>query len=115
LTIRLAGLFTGGVICGIGSQIFILPWLGSIVGFTVLFAVVSAAAAWFVTSSPRLNYFGRQMALAFYLTMFQGFGVNTSLTMSRDRLTGILLGVLAMWLVFDVAWRPAPGILEIQA
>jgi hypothetical protein len=115
LTTRLAGLFTGGVICGIGSQIFILPWLGSIVGFTVLFAVVSAAAAWFVTSSPRLNYFGRQMALAFYLTMFQGFGVNTSLTMSRDRLTGILLGVLAMWLVFDVAWRPAPGILEIQA
>jgi hypothetical protein len=115
LITRLAGLFTGGVICGIGSQIFILPWLDSIVGFTVLLAVISAVAAWFVTSSSRLNYFGRQMALAFYLTMFQGFGVNTSLTMSRDRLAGILLGVLAMWLVFDVAWRPAAGILEAQA
>jgi multidrug resistance protein MdtO len=102
LTTRLVGLFTGGVICGIGSQVFLLPSVDSIVGFTILFAAVSAAAAWFVTSSPRLNYFGRQMALAYYLTMFQGFGINESLTMSRDRLTGILLGLVVMWLVFDV-------------
>lgn len=102
LTTRLAGLFTGGVICGIGSQVFLLPSVDSIVGFTLLFAAFSAAAAWLVTSSPRLNYFGRQMALAYYLTIFQGFGINASLTMSRDRLTGILLGLLVMWLVFDV-------------
>jgi len=105
LTTRLAGLFAGGVICGIGSQIFVLPSLDSIVGFTLLFAVVSAVAAWFVTSSPRLNYFGRQMALAYYLTMFQGFGASTSLDTSRDRLMGILLGLLVMWLVFDVKWK----------
>jgi uncharacterized membrane protein YccC len=102
LTTRLAGLFTGGVICGIGSQIFLLPAVDSIVGFTILFAAFSAIAAWFATSSPRLNYFGRQMALAYYLTIFQGFGINSSLTASRDRLTGILLGLLVMWLVFDV-------------
>ncbi len=102
LTTRLAGLFTGGVICGIGSQVFLLPAVDSILGFTILFAAFSAVAAWFVTSSPRLNYFGRQMALAYYLTIFQGFGINSSLTASRDRLTGILLGLLVMWLVFDV-------------
>jgi multidrug resistance protein MdtO len=84
---------------------FVLPSLDSIVGFTLLFAVVSAVAAWFVTSSPRLNYFGRQMALAYYLTMFQGFGASTSLGTSRDRLMGILLGLLVMWLVFDVKWK----------
>lgn len=105
LTTRLAGLFTGGVICGIGSQIFVLPRVDSIVGFTLAFAAVSAIAAWFVTSSPGFNYFGRQMALAYYLTIFQGFGVNTSLVMSRDRLMGILLGLLVMWLVFDTEWN----------
>lgn len=104
LTTRLAGLFTGGVICGIGSQIFVLPAIDSIVGFTLAFAAISAIAAWFVTSSPQLNYFGRQMALAYYLTIFQGFAVNTSLVMSRDRLMGILLGLLVMWLVFDIEW-----------
>lgn len=102
LTTRLLGLLTGGVICGIGSQVFILPSVDSIVGFTLLFAAVSAAAAWVATSSPRLSYFGRQMALAYYLTMFQGWGITASLATSRDRLMGILLGLLVMWLVFDV-------------
>jgi len=102
LTTRLLGLLTGGVICGIGSQVFILPSVDSIVGFALPFAAVSATAAWVVTSSPRLSYFGRQMALAYYLTIFQGFGINPSLAMSRDRLMGILLGLLVMWLVFDV-------------
>ena len=101
LTTRLLGLLTGGVICGIGSQVFILPSVDSIVGFTLLFAIVSAAAAWVATSSSRLSYFGRQMALAYYLTMFQGWGIAASLTTSRDRLMGILLGLIAMWLVFD--------------
>jgi uncharacterized membrane protein YccC len=101
LTTRILGLLIGGVICGIGSQIFILPSIDSIVGFTLLFAIVSAGAAWVATSSPRLSYFGRQMALAYYLTMFQGWGINASLATSRDRLMGILLGLLVMWLVFD--------------
>lgn len=103
LVTRVLGLLTGGVICGIGSQSFILPSIDSIVGFTLLFAAVSAAAAWIVTSSARLSYFGRQMALAFYLTMFQTWGVNPSPAISRDRLMGILLGLMATWLVFDVA------------
>lgn len=103
LITRLAGLLAGGVICGLGSQVFILPSVDSVVGFTLPFAAVSGAAAWVATASPRLSYFGRQMALAYYLTMFQGFGINTSLAMSRDRLMGILLGLLVMWLVFDAA------------
>lgn len=105
LTTRLSGLFFGGVICGIGSQVFVLPMLDSIVGFTLALAAISAVAAWFSTASSRLNYFGRQMALAYYLTIFQGFGPNTSLVMSRDRLMGILLGLLAMWVVFDAKWK----------
>jgi multidrug resistance protein MdtO len=101
LTTRILGLLTGGVICGIGSQIFILPSVDSIIGFALPFAAVSAAAAWVAISSPRLAYLGRQMALAYYLTMFQTWGISASLATSRDRLMGILLGLLVMWLVFD--------------
>ena len=103
MTTRLLGLLTGGVICGIGSQVFILPSVDSIVGFALPFAAVSAGAAWIATSSPRLSYFGRQMALAYYLTMFQTWGISASLATSRDRLMGILLGLLVMWLVFDAS------------
>jgi multidrug resistance protein MdtO len=75
------------------------------VGFSLQFAAVSAAAAWVATSSPRLAYFGRQMALAYYLTMFQGWGPGESLIASRDRLVGILFGLIAMWLVYDIGTR----------
>jgi multidrug resistance protein MdtO len=57
----------GGVILGFGSQMFILPALDSIAGFTVLFVVVTSLAAWVGTSSPRLSYFGVQIAVAFSL------------------------------------------------
>lgn len=67
------------------------------------FAIVPAAAAWIVTSSPRFACFGRQMALAYSLTMFQTWRVNLSLAASRDRLMRHLLGLFAMGLIFDVA------------
>jgi multidrug resistance protein MdtO len=55
----------------------------------------------FVTCSPRLSYFGLQVALAFYLINLQKFAVEISLSIARDRIVGILLGLFMMWLVFD--------------
>jgi len=45
-----------------------------------------------MTSSPRLSYFGLQAALAFYLINLQDFAAQTSLSIARDRVVGILLG-----------------------
>lgn len=105
LAIRIAGMLVGGLIFGVGSQVWILPLLDSITGFTLAFAAVSAIAAWFTTASPRLSYFGRQVALAYYITIFQGFGVRTPLAVIWSPQMGILLGLLVMWLVFDVRWK----------
>jgi uncharacterized membrane protein YccC len=85
---------------GVGSQIFILPHFDSIAGFALPFAAGSWIAAWLATSRGNLGYFGRQMGLPFYITLFETFAVNPSLIASRDRLCGIFLGLLAMWLVF---------------
>jgi len=102
--LRFAGAVVGGFVLGMGAQVFILPYLDSIFGFTVLFMVVTAAASWFMTSSPRLSYFGLQMALAFYLINLQEFAIVTSLAVARDRVVGVLLGLFTMWLVFDQLW-----------
>src|SRR5258708_10603398 len=83
------------------SQIFILSSLDSIAGFTVLFILVTALASWLMTSSPRLSYFGLQAALAFHLIHLQEFAMQTSLSVPRDRVVGVLLGLFMMWLVFD--------------
>jgi multidrug resistance protein MdtO len=102
--LRLGGALIGGIIFGMGAQIFILPFLDSIAGFTLLFAVVTAISAWISTASARLSYLGVQLALAFYLINMQEFTIQTSLAIARDRVFGVLLGLVAMWLIFDRLW-----------
>ena len=69
----------GGFLVAMGSQIFILPYLDSIAGFTVLFVIVTAFASWLMTSSARLSYFGVQIAVAFYLIHLNSFAIEPSL------------------------------------
>lgn len=111
--LRFTGAIAGGFLFGLGSQIFILPHLDSVGGFTVLFVVVTGVAAWFMTCTPRLSYFGLQIAVAFYLINLQEFKFQTSLAVARDRVLGILLGLLTMWLVFDHLWS-APAAVEMR-
>ncbi len=102
--LRLGGAILGGFVFGMGAQVFVLPYLDSITGFTVLFAVVTAISAWIATATPRLSYLGVQLALAFYLINLQEFTIQSSLAIARDRVVGVLLGLLCMWLVFDRLW-----------
>jgi len=102
--LRIAGAVAGGFVIGMGSQVFILPHVDSIVGFLILFALVTAVSSWFMTSSPRLSYFGVQLAVAFCFIHLQEFTIQTSLAIARDRVVGILLGLIVMWLVFDQVW-----------
>ncbi|HEX4022060.1 MAG TPA: FUSC family protein [Acidobacteriaceae bacterium] len=102
--LRLGGAILGGIIFGMGAQIFVLPYLDSIAGFTVLFAVVTAISAWIGTATPRLSYLGVQLALAFYLINMQEFAIQISLSIARDRVFGVLLGLMSMWLIFDRLW-----------
>src|SRR5258707_6068616 len=111
--LRVTGAIVGGVVVGIGAQVFILPYLDSIGGFTLLFIAVTIVGAWFATSSPRLSYFGVQLALAFYVINLQEFKMQTSLTVARDRVIGILLGLFMMWLVFDQLWG-APAVVGMK-
>jgi multidrug resistance protein MdtO len=108
--LRFTGALVGGFLIGMGSQIFILPYLDSIAGFTVFFILVTAFSSWFMTASPRLSYFGLQAALAFYLINLQGFAMERSLSIARDRVVGILLGLFVMWLVFDQLWGARAGV-----
>lgn len=99
--LRLAGFVAGGLVLGISAQILILPGIDSVFGFAVFFATATAIAAWFATSSPRLSFFGVQMALAFYFVNLQDFQIQTDLTIARDKVIGAFVGILAMGFIFD--------------
>jgi len=107
--LRLGGALIGGIVA-ISAQIFVLPSLDSIAGFTLLFIAVTIAAAWIATSSPRISYFGLQIAGAFYLINLEQFKIQTSLTFARDRVVGIGLGLVMMWLVYDRLWGTSAAV-----
>ena len=108
--LRIAGAMVGGFVIGMGSQIFVLPHLDSFAGFVVLFVAVTALSSWFMTSSPRLSYFGFQVALAYYLINLSEFKMQISLEVARNRVVGILVGLFIMWLVFDQLWGAPAGV-----
>lgn len=111
--LRISGALVGGFLIGMGSQMFILPYLDSIAGFTILFVMVTAFASWCMTSSARFSYFGVQVAVAFYLVHLNSFAFEPVLATARDRVVGILLGLIMMWFVFDQLWS-APAVVQMK-
>jgi multidrug resistance protein MdtO len=103
LTLRIAGAVMG-VALGMAAIMVVLPKLDSVGGLAVLVAAVTLFAAWFATASERISYAGWQIAIAFYLTVLQGFSRTSKLYVGRDRVIGILLGNLLMTVVFASLW-----------
>ena len=111
--LRISGALAGGVIFGMGSQVIILPMLDGIGSFTVLFVIVTSIAAWFMTASPRLSYFGSQMALGFFFIQLRGPFPQTSVSIARDNVIGILLGLTVMGVIFETfGSKPAVEVMQ---
>jgi len=106
--LRLTGCAIGGGLA-LASIVFLVPHMTSITPLVLLVAAVTAAAAWIAMGSERTAYAGLQMAFAFYLAVLQGFAPSTDLTELRDRLVGIVLGVVVMALVFSYIWPERAG------
>jgi multidrug resistance protein MdtO len=111
--LRFAAFLVGGLVIGVGSEICVLPHLDSIGGFTLFFMLVMTLISWVMTSSPRLSYFGFQIAVVFCLINLQEFARQSSLAAARDRIVGVALGLSMMWLVFDRLWS-VPVAVEMK-
>jgi multidrug resistance protein MdtO len=110
LTLRLTGAIIGAAL-GMLAIVLVLPAFESVGGLVILVAAVTLLAAWVGTASSRISYAGWQIAIAFYLTVLQGFSRTSKLYVGRDRVIGILLGNILMSVVFTSLWpvRAAPA------
>jgi multidrug resistance protein MdtO len=99
LLFRIVGSIIGGLILGIGCTAFVFPNVESVTPFLLVIAAVSFIGAW-VAGSSYYGYIGLQIAFSFNLIAFEGFSAATEITPARDRLLGILLGLIVMFFIF---------------
>ena len=103
LTLRLAGCLVGAAL-GTAAIVYIVPQLDSVGGLLALVFAGTWLSAWVAMGSPRIAYAGFQIAFAFYLCVIQGPAPGFDLTIARDRVIGILIGNLVVYLVFTRIW-----------
>jgi len=102
-TLRFVGCVIGGALA-LFSIVFLMPHMETIASLVVLVACASAIAGWVATGSPRISYAGLQLAFAFFYSVFQGYAPDTDLDNVRNRVVGILFGLIVTGLVFLYIW-----------
>ena len=105
--LRFGGAAVGGFM-GLIALMYLFPNVETIGGFWVIFGAGTAAAAWANFGTPRISYGGYQVGLAFYKSVFQGFGHGfgqaTSATNLRDRVIGVFFGLIVFTVVENLLW-----------
>jgi uncharacterized membrane protein YccC len=102
-TLRIAGCVIGGALA-LFTIVFLMPHMETIASLVVVVACASAIAGWVATGNEMISYAGLQMAFAFFYSVFQGYAPDTDLDNVRNRVAGILFGLIVTGLVFRYIW-----------
>ncbi len=100
--LRLLGAVLGGAI-GILTIVVLMPVMTSLASLLVVTTAVFFLAAWIMVGSARISYVGIQIGFAFALSVLNEPGPTTDLAPARDRVAGIILGILTSFLVFQLS------------
>jgi len=101
--LRLGGAVLGGAL-GIATIVVVMPNLQSLGSLLIVAGLGFLVSAWITVGSSRISYLGLQTGMAFAMCVTDPRGPTTDLTTGRDRVLGILVGVLAMLLVNGTLW-----------
>lgn len=103
LLLRIGGCLVGALL-GVASLLLVMPHITSIGGLMALVFAGVLAGAWVSSGDEQINYAGVQIALAFLLTVLNDFGPSFEFSQASDRIIGILVGNLVVFLVFTQFW-----------
>jgi len=83
------------------ATVFLIPRFDSLMGLLIVLGLGAAVAAWLSTGTKRIAYAGWQMGIAIFMTILQKPHPVIELDVIWSRFVGIVLGVVAMRLVFS--------------
>ena len=98
-----------GSIAALVATVFIIPHLDSITGLLLLMLPTFALGSWVAAGSNRTNYIGVQFVFAFALALLGRFGPTTDIVEIRDRLVGILFGLVVSLTISIALWPEREG------
>jgi uncharacterized membrane protein YccC len=101
--LRIGGCVIGGALA-LFTTVFLMPHMVTIASLVVVVACAAAIAGWVATGSEMISYAGLQIAFAFFYSVFQGYAPDTDLDNVRNRVVGILFGLIVTGLVFAYIW-----------
>ncbi|MGB0135109.1 FUSC family protein [Dokdonella sp.] len=101
--LRITGAVLGGIL-GMLAIVFLIPSMDSIMPLLALVFVGMLGASWIAVGDERISYAGFQIAFAFLLCVLQGWHPEYDLSIARDRVIGVLLGNVVVYLVFTGIW-----------
>jgi len=101
--LRIAGCLIGGALA-LFTIVFLIPHMDTIASLVVVVACASAIAGWVGAGNEMISYAGLQIAFAFFYSVFQGYAPDTDLDNVRNRVVGILFGLIVTGLVFRYIW-----------
>jgi hypothetical protein len=101
--LRVGGCIIGGALA-LFTIVFLVPHMDTIASLVVVVGCASAIAGWVAAGSELISYGGLQIAFAFFYSVFQGYAPDTDLDNVRNRVVGILFGLIVTGLVFRYIW-----------
>ena len=102
-TLRIVGALVGAGL-GLAAILLLMPQMTSLGDLFLLLAPVTLLAAWIGCGTDRVAYAGFQIGLAFYLVVLHGTGPTVDMYTARDRIIGILLGNVVIFVIFTTIW-----------
>lgn len=106
--LRVIGAAAGSLIALL-MVILVMPHIDGIVGLMGMSLPVIALGAWIYAGSEKISYVGIQLMFTFSLALLETFGPTFELVEIRDRIIGILLGVLIATLFHIFLWPEREG------
>jgi len=101
--LRIGGCVIGGALALL-TIVFLMPHMETIASLIVVVACAAAIAGWVATGNEMISYAGLQLAFAFFYSVFQGYAPDTDLDNVRNRVVGILFGLIVTGIVFAYIW-----------
>jgi multidrug resistance protein MdtO len=101
--LRIIGASIGGLLGFLAM--FLIPHMDNLMGVLLIMGVAVGISAWVSMGREKYSYLGLQMGIAVVMLIAQDSHATTEFSVIRDRLVGILLGLMAMRYAF-VWWTP---------